>query len=278
MYKKKNFFIRNQDLEEKIIKLYCEGKKASEVLRELNYPFKTSKSVYDILEKHNIERRKPEESHQTILRNSWYFSDINTKEKAYLLGLMITDGWICSDNGIGFSSIDKELTECLSNELSFGSSITTIKAKEHKIFDKTILKKEAYQYQLKDIQIKNDLIKLGFQVNKTFNEVLPYINYNLMSHLLRGIFDGDGCIYKLSEVNQVGVIFFSGSIQLLNQIRIFLWSNLRIEIPEIKSSGTIYKISYCQNQYINTLMNFIYQDSENLRLNRKYNLWKEYEN
>lgn len=275
----KNTFIRNQDLEEKIVKLYCEGNSATEVLEKLNNPFKTNKSVYDILTKYNIERRAPYENNITIPKISFYFSNIDTKEKAYHLGLMITDGWIAKDrNIIGFSSIDKELTYSISNAISFGENVTIVPAKEYKILDYTMFKKEAYQYQASDLQLKNDLIKLGFSSEKTFNEFLPYLKPELMPHLIRGILDGDGCIYKLSNVNQVGLIFYSGSVQFLNQLKIFLWTNLRIDPPEIKKTSTISKISYCQTQFVTTICNYLYQDSENLRLERKYKLWKSYEN
>lgn len=274
-----NLMKRNPDLEESIVKLYLEGNSAQKILDLLNHPFKTKKSVYDILRKHSVEMRKSDEAHRTIGRNSWFFSNINSREKAYILGLMITDGWICGDReSIGFSSVDRELTEVISNGISCGSSITVVPGKPYKILDHVVEKKESYQYQLSDAQLKDDLIRLGFQVDKTFNELLPYLKEELMFHLLRGIFDGDGCIYKLSGVEQPGIILYSGSQLLLKQIGIFLWTHLRIDVPEIKPANTISKISYAKFKDVSLIMENLYKNSESLRLGRKYEVWLKYEN
>lgn len=274
----KNLFIRNPDLENKIVDLYQEGMDAREVLRSLNNPFKTTKSVYDILRKHGLEPRHANEAKSIKPKNSFFFSKIDSKAKAYILGLMITDGWILQDrDALGFSSIDRELTEIVRNNLSPESQITVVPSRKRELLGHTILSQESYQVQIYDKQLKEDLIRLGFSSEKTFNEFLPYIYETYMSHLIRGIFDGDGSIYKLSKVQQPGIIFYSGSVFLLKQISIFLWQYLRLEIPEIKKATSIHKIIYAQYQYVDKLMKYIYQDSENLRMIRKYKIWEGYE-
>ena len=98
-----------------------------------------------------------------------------------------------------------------------------------------------------------------------------------MFHLIRGIFDGDGCIYNLTGVEQPGIIFYSGSQLFLKQIGIFLWTHLRIDVPEINSAGTISKISYTKFKDVNLVMSSLYASSDALKLKRKYEVWLSYE-
>ena len=97
-----------------------------------------------------------------------------------------------------------------------------------------------------------------------------------MSHCLRGIFDGDGCVSRLSGVNQVGVRFYSGSVPFLRQIsQFFIYEGL-CDGGFIKPSGTIHNLSWYRTDFVYNIGTFLYKDSENLRIRRKYGIWKDF--
>lgn len=270
--------IRTTDLEIEVIDLYQQGFSADKILQKIK-KFKTRKSVYDILKKHDVETKSRDSYHYS--RNSTYFQRIDTKDKAYLLGLAITDGWIGKDGTFGFSSTDQELTELFPKYLQTeaGRGITLIDSKNHKIFEHEILKKPAWQFAIKDKIIQLSLKNLGFQFDKTFNEFIPSIQEQFEPHLLRGIFDGDGCIYSLSNEKQPGLIIYSGSKLLLKQFSSLVFKHLQIDLPEIKPATTIFKIAYYRNDCVREIGKLLYRDSEKLRLIRKHSIWSGfYEN
>lgn len=268
--------IRTPDLEQEVIKLYIHGLTAHQILDQLNWPFKSTKSIYDICTKYGVSRRDLSKASQRILRDSSYFAKVDTPTKAYILGLMITDGWICTRNAIGFCSSDKDLATLVSNEIANGSGITTREPGIQQIVGKTVNRSTHYQFQLRDKFLKDSLIRLGFLTNKTHNEFLPAIQESLENHILRGILDGDGCVYKLSGVDQVGLVFYSGSELFLKQISSLIYKHLSIPPPSIKPTSTIYKIAYYREADVTKLGQLIYKDSDGIKLNRKYNLWKRY--
>lgn len=270
--------IMTESIKNQIEKLYLDGKSGSQILELLPVSFKTTKTIYDVLRKRNILFRKKEDYHYS--RRSDFFEKISTKEQAYLLGLLITDGWITSDpdTSIGFSSVDKELTDLFPSHLETEDlrGITFVPGGQSVLMPtgNISVKKDSWQFQIKDRKLKSDLINLGFLPQKTGNELFPYIESHLVSHCLRGILDGDGTIYKISGVEQVGIKFYSGSSFFLRQISQLIRTFGLADLAQVKPVSTIFYIEYSRLDFVTMLGNFIYQDSERLRLNRKYNLYK----
>lgn len=270
---------RTPELENKIVKLYSEGRSAKEILKDLEHPFRTPKSIYDILRRTQTPIRSSSETHRRFDRNSNFFSKIETPTQAYILGLMITDGWLVEDtSAIGFSSTDKELADIISIALYGEPHYTVIKAGEFiNPQGDTSFKQESYQIQLNDWVLKRDLTLLGLEVKKTFNEILPFLNNNLYPHLIRGILDGDGCIYKVNHNKSLAVNFISGNRSFIKQIQVLLWKELDLEPSGIQIKKNIFRTDYSNVTNSTKLLRWIYQDSEGIRLTRKHKIWKDYE-
>ena len=259
------FRIMTIELEREIIKAYKTGKPASEILHTL--PFKTTKTIYDVLRRNNIDIR--DQTDYKYERDSTYFSKINTSNKAYILGLMITDGWLIKDrDAVGFSSTDRVLTEFLCTELKIDFS-HIVKTNQHKDNHQT-----GYQIQVYDKMIKSDLIRLGFTCPKSFHEFLPYIDSQLSPDLIRGIIDGDVCIHKLSNVEQADIIIYSGSVLFLKQIGSCIDYHLSIPTPNILRSSSIFKIYYSRKDYVEDIGRWIWNG--NFCLDRKKSIWEKY--
>jgi hypothetical protein len=103
----------NEDIEKIIVAEYSNGVTNKEISNKHKLHRTT---VQRILLRNNILLRKQDETarkHQIL--NEKYFKNINTEEKAYILGLLYADGYI-NNNGFGITltEIDKELLEKIS--------------------------------------------------------------------------------------------------------------------------------------------------------------------
>jgi hypothetical protein len=204
-----------------------------------------------------------------------FFKKIDNKNKAYVLGLIISDGCIYK-NAITFTSKDIELVEILKRELK----------SEHKLATYNVFDKRTNKYYLRNSlsipskEIINDLNNLGVFSKKSFDCQMPNIPEEYFWHFVRGIFDGDGTIFKATS-NKEGCLYFSiiGSENLLTEIKnkfnLVGISNTKIINTDYKSNnGHLIRINYHSFHDVNILKNKIYCDSEDLRLSRKYDLFQ----
>jgi len=122
-------------------------------------------------------------------------------------------------------------------------------------------------------KIFNSLLNLGITPNKSLTIADVNIPYNLMSHFIRGVFDGDGYIggRKLTHIQ----FFISGNKPFLQQIQ-----NVLVEecgVAKVKlyplyplGSNRGYKLQYTGSQ-IFKILDFLYMTSTpQIRLERKY--------
>jgi LAGLIDADG-like domain len=205
-----------------------------------------------------------------------FFKDIDNKSKAYLLGLIISDGYVDNYTKLSFVSKDIELVEMLKRELK-----SEHKLAKYDIFDKRTNKTYIrYSIQVSSKEIINDLNNLGVFSRKSFNCKMPNIPEKFFWHFVRGLFDGDGGVY-VSSGKQEGSLRFSiiGSENLIMELKkIFLsygLSDTKISITKYKSGNDrIVSILYYSFKDMLILKNKMYEDSENLRLTRKYDLFQ----
>ena len=125
--------------------------------------------------------------------NQNFLSELNSPEKAYFLGLLYSDGcihknkdWESYNIMFGQSEINKDIVYKINNLLDSNYPITTT-LKGSKLF---------YRIDLKSKQMFEDLQRLGVEPNKSLTCTFPDINEELMPHFIRGLFDGDGCVWN----------------------------------------------------------------------------------
>lgn len=116
-----------------------------------------------------------------VKKDHWFFENIDTELKAYLLGLMVSDGNVSKDLcKIVFVSKDSQQCELFRQAIAPSLSITagTNNASVFSCYSKQLVK---------------SLSKYGVVPRKSWlQEPLPMIEDSLIWHLIRGIFDGDG--------------------------------------------------------------------------------------
>jgi DNA-binding transcriptional regulator WhiA len=207
----------------------------------------------------------PLEQQNRIYINHNFFDDINTKEQAYVLGYWIADGWMSDTEtrhySIEYTSIDKDLLELVRDKMDSQHKITHRKDNN------------SYRLRINSKILHTSLKNLGFDNHKSQTAIFPNVSDDLKPHLIRGIFDGDGCtsrtIYKKLRIN------FLGTYDILDNIQ----KNLPVTPVKIlhRPAANVYNLCFSHNK-AKTVLDFLYQDSEGLRLERKYQKFLDSQN
>lgn len=131
--------------------------------------------------------------------NDHIFDTIDTEEKAYWLGFLYADGNVHHENKSW--RIELSLQEQDLNHVQKFANFVSCE-KEPKYRAKT----KAYRMSFCSSRMAEELIKKGCIPKKSL--VLTFPSYNivpkkLMSHFIRGYFDGDGCISLHQQVHSI---------------------------------------------------------------------------
>lgn len=258
---KKNYI--DKDIVDKIKKMYCDDMMSKRKISEnLNIPIST---INPILKDLNISTR----NHYSQVFNENYFDEINTPNKAYLLGFLYADGCVNKNNVLSFTlhNKDREILEMYKKELNATNEITTIVTRNNQ---------EHCRISFCSKHMCDSLINYGCGHNKTFNLDFPNINDNFIWHFIRGFMDGDGCIHLLNRENKHGIMHkyiglsFTGTESMMNSLK---------NIFKVDSNILFYRNAYSIkiNKYEDVLriLKLIYNDAE-LFLSRKHARYVEY--
>ena len=119
-----------------------------------------------------------------------------------------------------------------------------------------------------------DLEKLGCVSDKSHKEHLeiPNIREDLISHFIRGFFDGDGISYKNQRLG------FCGHYDILsfiyNHINQILKNPTKIHIT-FNRFNHIYYMTYSKKEEVQQIVSYIYKDLKNQPfLKRKYEIYR----
>lgn len=209
-------------------------------------------------------------------RNSDYFESIDTPDKAYWLGFLYADGGINSGKRwsvrINLQDRDKDhLKKFLDAVEDYDTQIKeTVKKTEKKNY-------KGVYISLGDKKMVLDLINKGCTPKKSFTATFPnedQVPDELISHFVRGYFDGDGCITHSNHKNS-NLKYYSGNIigtaDILQNILIRIGkSNLKIN-PLKDKEQTAYVTNFSGNKMMSNLCDYLYEGStDSNRLDRKY--------
>lgn len=176
-----------EEEKEKIVNMNNHNYSYRKICKELNCDYKT---LANFMKENSIEKTKHSLKNHNIKRD--YFETIDTEEKAYFLGLMITDGYVKEKKGsnlfgISLKSEDKYMIENFKKELN----------SDVKIYHDKRDNKECYSIEITNQKMCDDLKNFNIVPNKTYllNDInIELIPENFRKDYLRGIIDGDGSI------------------------------------------------------------------------------------
>lgn len=247
--------------DKKIISLYKDGYSVNHIAKILSLP---SGSVYNRLIINNIELRR-----KKGLRHSQRFPTVslefilnkikcNKRDFDYFLGIFASDGNVYK-NIVRIGGIADENVEFLQHWCSFLDNKVAIKRRLRS-------SKKSYYNEVvfKNIDIVNLLSNTyGIVPNKTFSVELPYITWDV----IRGLFDGDGCLVKDKRSNSWKFEIVTASQKLAFQIDSF-YKEYSLHSHVYKEKN-LFKVSVLRRGDIRTIFSNLYKDCSYF-LKRKY--------
>jgi hypothetical protein len=222
---------------------------ATEKIAEMFYPrIKSGKTIASILKDNGIEIRK--RGVVTMIAHEDFFEVIDTEEKAYLLGLIVADGCIVeTDNKSDTITItlhrkDRYLLEKMQEIIGIGRKILDSR-------NESILSTSSNK-------MSSDLSKYGIIPRKSDKTYLPQIRDDLMVHLIRGIFDGDGTVYSQGKRLIFG---FYGSEEIAKNIRDYLVDKIGITKTSVFNKGTVSFVYFGNQKDVRNFYYYLYKDA-----------------
>jgi DNA-binding transcriptional regulator WhiA len=204
--------------------------------------------------------------------NHDYFNVIDTQEKAYWLGFLYADGYIRerkSGNSLELKLSVKDYEHLLLFRECIGSN-HLIKESQSKVkYNGGVSISNMVHLAMYSSELVNSIRKQGIHSRKTFTIERPNIEKGMMSHFIRGYFDGDGS-FTFNTKSKNSTNFACAS----DNFRNYLISELLDNNIVIQYYGGI-KL-YIQNKIDNNkFYNYIYKDA-NVYLKRKKEKYEEF--
>jgi len=263
------------ELENRVIFLYQMNQLQKDIMYALLI---TGTGIQKILNRHNIPRMPYTIRNRKISRNSHYFDQIDTPNKAYILGLIYADGNNYYSNGhymitIVLQEDDYSVLERIRNEIEYDNPL-----KYDKLSIRNPRHKNVYRLVINDEHMSKQLQILGVVQNKSLKISFPdYITSDLMSHFIRGYFDGDGCIsydFKRDKASTrlCGTYDF---IYHVSSILHKLGIKNNIHHPKQSGNNNTFVMQTCGNKSTYDFLTWLYQDAD-IKMERKYNRYRDF--
>lgn len=187
--------------------------------------------------------------------NETYFSEINSTEKAYWLGMLYGDGSLCEPE-TGNSRLSLGLQE-REHVTAFRDAIEA----EHEISDDNGL----YHISVRNTELTNDLLRHGLGPDKTHSASLPELSDSgSRAAFVRGLFDADGHVGQHNRFNITGA-----SEERFH--RLLGW--LPVQGTVVDRNDGAFTLRVGGSERLEQLYGWMYPDGEETtpKLDRKYN-------
>ena len=261
-----------QEEKEKICEMYLNGKSTVAIGKEYGV---WNKSIAVILEEKGIPRNGKQFIRKHTL-NEYYFDNIDTEQKAYILGLFFADGNNCKQKStvrIQLQEKDKQILEDIRRELNYSKPLSYVDC-SHRIYGNNYISSNMFSLDIYSSHMCNRLEEIGMVPNKSLVLTFPdCIDRELLPHFLRGYIDGDGHISEKSYVcNFISTKSFCLSVQSLVYNITGLWGNIK-EAPCHNGVTMVYE--FTAKKYTKPFLDYIYKNAT-IYLERKYNIYKNH--
>lgn len=270
----------SKEQEIQLIEDYKAGASCVSLMKK--YGFATKKSITDKIKKYYKEDYSSiiKEAQQNRKGYSYSLEKISSEFDAYFLGLLLTDGYVSREREIGLDLVDEDCISFLSKAIG----------KNYKTYEPTISnnpliqgKQKHHRLILSDAALINDIARFGVIPNKT--NILPeprllpeeekYIPY-----IIRGIIDGDGCIFETSYGSPAFYIITKSEKFSKWLLDILTNKLFMIDIRYYKTKDGLYKVETANQDNILKLIVLCY--NKPFGMNRKYShlrkMFRDYNN
>lgn len=193
-----------------------------------------------------------------------YFDIIDTPQKAYWLGFLYADGYNSGDGDIELALQEQDVNH-------IKKFANAIKSKHCISYRKKV---KAYRISIHSNIMSKALNNYGCVNHKSYCMRMPaHLCKELLSHFIRGYFDGDGCFYTIKVGNHRNgrITFTTGSFDFVNDFIDVLDSfDIKAKCWHIKRRKN-WTINILKQEDIEKFYQLIYANAfDDIWLTRKY--------
>lgn len=273
-----NKIIFSKEQEAEIINLYLNGMSSVKIGKQYGVGHHI---ILRVLHDNNIPVDQKRFARKYKL-NEQYFDVIDTPNKAYVLGLLHSDGSNCMNKStisLALQEEDKEILEKIRNEIGSEKPLNFIDNSNKHDFGYNY--KNQYQLIMFSKHMCEELNNKGITPNKSLTIGFPnWLSRDLLPHYIRGVFDGDGSLYRYyrNPNNQPITVTITATenfcIELNKRCNEIL--NINAGIYDASCHNGITKVFTLSGRNIcRIFLDWIYQDAD-LFLQRKYDRYCDY--
>ena len=211
-----------------------------------------------------------------------FFDNIDTEEKAYVLGLLYADGWNQTERNlvaISLKESDKDILEKITELIQPDKPLryyTTANSREKEGFENS---QNQCRLMINNKHISQRLVELGCGKAKTHTLTFPteeQVPSCLIRHFVRGYFDGDGSVSgdKQKQFCFVGTMDFLLPLQQI-LIKELNFSKTKLDRRHKDRDNNIRSLRYCGVNQCITFRDWLYKDAT-IYLERKKKIFDSY--
>lgn len=247
----------------------CERYRQGESMQSLAASYKrgTIKPIKRVLEQNGVTLRTNDEAIHKYHCNYHYFDQIDTPNKAYILGFLYADGcnYMNDKNAtyhwqIELQRQDADILRDMMRELEYDGKLREV---THRYTHRKDV--ETVMFYVCNHHMCDALCRVGVHPHKTYDATWPeWMPDELIPHFVRGLLDGDGCITLKRTVS------IAGNKGLIDPMRKIIDHTLGTESRLYRfpnQGGTVecrFNVSDARR-----FLDWIYKDAD-LKLKRKY--------
>ena len=260
--------------EKELIDLYQKGVTTKELCLKYGWSLVDRHGPLNVLKKYNIPIRMDNMTHATrYVIDENYFNLIDSKDKAYFLGLIYADGSVHykkNEMKLPLQESDKHILDLFSKYIKSNKPLRFKKKKQEHW-------QNMYSFIIENKILCDNLKKLGVLPKKEDTLTFPdniIVPEEYISHFIRGFFDGDGSVYIAKE-NNYPAFGFTGTSQMINSLNSFLHEKLGLREKPIykrfkeKMNNTGYQVSWSGKSNCKFFYDWLYKDCDDLYICRK---------
>lgn len=256
-----------------VVQMYNDGYTSRQIAQKYNC---CQGVVSKILRRCGAEMRTSSQYNRKYYFNDHYFDNIDTHNKAYILGFLYADGCNHSSRrtvSLKLQERDKEILERINKEIENEKPLVFVDLKQQ-----NNNWQNAYEITLCSRYLSDVLADKGVVPRKSLVITYPeWLDRDLFPDFIRGYIDGDGCISK--DIHHTGV-YITGTQSFCESLGKIFEDTLgitsyHINIPSrAKENDTTTRVIQINGlSDVKKLLDWIYKDAE-LYLQRKYDIYK----
>lgn len=264
------------DEKQKIVEMYNNGISTVKIGEEFKVGHKVIARVLDQFGIKRVGNGK-----RKFKLNEYYFDEIDTPNKAYILGLLYADGSNFTPKqtvSISLEENDGYILDRIRNELQYERPLEYLDYSQKHDFGYNY--QNQYRLSIFSKHMSEELDKKGVKKNKSLILEFPkFIDASLLKFFVLGYFDGDGslCPNYTKNGKFQPLVTFTSTESFCKDLQEYLRNELSIPCGNIYDAschnGVTKVLSFSGTQQVKKFLDWLYMDAD-MYLKRKYEKYK----